>query len=227
MPQIIEPTTAESQKAEISLNPDYNMLTSRFSSLRFSEQDSESEVEAPSCTVEILNKLIRLLPIKLKTACSCPYVLIADDERFQHFCYKILFEKSFKHDNSTPAKREELHINLFFDGETLLRKFNRIASCGCNGLILVIVDYSMGSGRLNGIETALRLRKAKYTGPIILRTSETEEYLQTRHHDYHSLIKGKVINEKVSKDNIKHIKDVIRRYVHKQERDEYPSISYS
>ena len=153
--------------------------------------------------------------MKLKTSsCSCPHVLIADDDRFQHFCYHNLFQKSLEY-NDPVDEKEGLHIKLFFYGEELIRRVFDLVACGCNKLMLVIIDYSMGSSNLNGIETAFRLRKAKYTGCIILRTSENEEYLKAKHNNYHSFFETNIISEMMSKNNMNPIKDIIRQYVQK------------
>ena len=192
-------------------------MSSGFSNLTVSTCDSETQPEACCSLAGFFDKIASILHIKsFNTSCSCPHVLIADDDNFQHFYYHTLFQKTFGY--NIADSKEHLHIKLCFYGEELIERFNKIAACGCNKLMLAIIDYSMGDTKLNGVETAIKLRKSGYKGPVILRTSETEEYLNTQHIDLYFLFKTKVISEMVGKDNLKHIKEVIERYIKKDRK---------
>ena len=144
--------------------------------------------------------------------CSCPHVLVADDDAFQHFYYQTLFNRSLTFDDAFMS-REDINVKLHFSGEELLESLSKIQACGCNKLMLVISDYSMGSNRLSGVETALRVRNAGYKGKVILRTSETKEDLRKNHVDFDNLFSTNIINVMVPKDNLKLSKQIIQKLI--------------
>ena len=197
-------------------SPGQRMSSSGFSNLTISTCDSDTELESSCSSLDIFDKLTSFFHRKRSSkSCSCPHVLIADDDPFQHFCYQTLFQKSLEFNDIADIK-EDLHMKLCFSGEELINRFKKIALCGCNRPLLVIVDYFMGNYKLNGIQAVFKIRAAGYTGPIVLRTSETEEYLNARHIDFYFLFKTNVITEMVAKDNLKHIKEIIQGYVQKR-----------
>jgi len=51
----------------------------------------------------------------------------------------------------------------------------------------------MGDKKLNGVETALELRKHGHSGPIVLRTSDKKEDLHQEHKNFNNLLETKAI----------------------------------
>jgi len=141
--------------------------------------------------------------------CSCPNVLVADDDSFQHMYYKIFFERTLNFDGLS-INKETFKLHLSFSGEEMLAKLAQIKACGCKSLKLVISDYFMGNNNLNGVATCLKVRENGYTGPVLLRTSETQEHLNTQHENFSELLEEEVINQVLSKTEVNHGKEVIR-----------------
>ena len=146
--------------------------------------------------------------------CSCPNVLIADDDSFQHLYYQSLFTRSLDFDQTSFLKHD-FRFQLCFSGEEMLQALAKTRHCGCGKLSLVITDYSMGSDKLNGVQTILNIRQAGYKGNVVLRTSETQEYLKTRHVNFEGLIKNGTISTMLDKDNMSMSKKMIQKYLKK------------
>ncbi len=128
----------------------------------------------------------------LKTPlCTCPLILISDDDKFEEIYYKALF-KNLSDFIKSEAQKQNLSIAK--SGEELLKKYNEQKDCHCKTTKLVITDYDMGVDGLNGVETALKLRSSGFTGPILLRTSETREKLCRNHPHFERLLQNKTIN---------------------------------
>jgi len=142
-------------------------------------------------------------------SCKCPQVLIADDDSFQHFYYHTLFQKSFNSKDLSP-EMEHLRLQLCYSGEELLECLNEIQKCGCNTVMLVIIDYYMGKENLNGIETSIAVRKIGYDGFLLLRTSETQESLKGLHENIDDLFTQKTISALVVKSDINKGKEIIQ-----------------
>ena len=134
--------------------------------------------------------------------CSCPQVMVADDDAFQHLYYRGFFTKM------------SYFIDLSFSGEELLEKYAKIKN-GCQGcqLKLVIVDYQMGDNKMNGVEVCKKLREIGYKGALVLRTSETEECLKKNHRDFDSLINQRIITTLVSKSDAKGGRKIVDEYL--------------
>ena len=147
-----------------------------------------------------------------KTSCNCPHVLVADDDAFQHLYYQSLFTRSINLEDTLFTKHA-FRFEMFFCGEQLLETLERTQHCGCDRPALIIVDYNMGSDKLNGVQTALKIRESGYKGPIVLRTSETQEYLRTRHMNFEQILKDGRINKLMDKDNISESKEAIQKYL--------------
>ncbi len=140
------------------------------------------------------------LPKQTKSSCQCSHVLLADDDRFQAFYYQTLFQKSLDFDHLS-IPREDFRFTMSTSGEDLLEEYKKIQACGCRFLSLIIVDYNMGQGKMSGVETILALRKLGYKGLLILRTSETYEYLRERHPNLDEIIENKTINYLLGKND--------------------------
>jgi len=141
--------------------------------------------------------------------CSCPHILIADDDSFQHLYYQSLFQKSLDFEGIF-VSRENLRVQLFFSGEELLESFKKIQECGCTQLVMIITDYQMGSGKLNGVDTCTRLRNTGYQGTLFLRTSESLNDLQQNHPNFSHLLETNIINALLEKGNLKDGKEIIQ-----------------
>jgi len=63
---------------------------------------------------------------------------------------------------------------------------------------------------MNGIHTALELRKAGYDGPIILRSSESRDTLNKQYPEFENLMKSGVFNFYVNKTCVMHLKEAIQ-----------------
>jgi len=144
------------------------------------------------------------------SVCKCPHILVADDDPFQSFYYETLFLRSMSWEEILESKRNPRY-ELLASGEELLQRFQQIQACGCGKPLLVICDYNMGHRKLNGVETILALRKRGYTGPVILRTSEDEDYLTGKHSDFIELVNSEVITSYVKKQSFKEAKEAIQR----------------
>jgi len=126
------------------------------------------------------------------SSCKCPHVLISDDDPFQEFYYQNLFQRSLCFDGLNIDKKD-FRLKHFSSGEDLVSFFSEIASCGCSTLTMIITDYNMGIGKMNGVETVEALREKGFKNPIILRTSETKEVLAELHSNFETMLEAKEI----------------------------------
>jgi len=153
--------------------------------------------------------------MKIETeTCSCPHILIADDDSFQHLYYQSLFQKSLDFEGIF-VSRENLRVQLFYSGEELLENYNEIQKCGCNELMMVITDYQMGERKMNGVDTCSKLRNVGYKATLLLRTSESFDDLQKNHSNFQLLIQTNVIDALLEKSNIKGGKEIIQSFMNK------------
>ena len=97
-----------------------------------------------------------VLPTSSKK-CACPHILICDDESFQHLFYANFFSHMIDY-HTINIPKEELKISMHTSGEDLINNFQKMISCGCGKLKLVITDFYMGSRNMNGMETVLKLQ---------------------------------------------------------------------
>jgi len=141
--------------------------------------------------------------------CTCSHVSIADDDEFQHFYYQSLFQKSLDLSSIFPDKND-LRLKSCYSGEDLVKNISQMVTCGCKTLRLVITDYNMGHNKLNGVQTAKKLREVGYKGIILLRTSEKRSYLLGQHGDFEKMIEEKVIDVLIDKGDLKKGKEVIQ-----------------
>jgi len=139
----------------------------------------------------------------------CPHIIIADDDPFQHFYYQSFFQKTVDLDGFNITK-EDLKIELCQSGEELIERCEKVAKCDCGSLVLVITDYNMGIDKINGVETAINVRKVGYNGSVILRTSETKEYLKEKHQDFDDLLIDETVDAYVEKEDLKKVKDIVK-----------------
>ena len=72
--------------------------------------------------------------------------------------------------------------------------------CGCKKPLLVITDLYMRPQHLNGLETSTQLREVGYGGPIMVRTSQSEDDA-AESGTIKSCMKNKVINFWLNKSN--------------------------
>ena len=140
--------------------------------------------------------------------CDCPRVLVADDDMFQHLYYQALFQGL-----SFIKKAKELTLRICFSGEELLELLLRIIRCGCNKLLLVIIDYNMGKTRFDGVKTCFEVRKLKYSNLVILRTSERRNDLRTRHEDFEKLIEEGSNNIYIDKQDAKSFNTILENHL--------------
>jgi len=143
---------------------------------------------------------------------ECPHVLIADDDPFQQFFYSQFFEKLIGLDNPTISK-SDFQFKMFASGEDLLEKYQKLNFTEGNCPLLIITDYDMGENKLNGVETALLLRRQGYEGAIIIRTSEKRQDLEKTHSDLESLLSTKKINCLLDKNYNTKTKEVIKSFL--------------
>jgi len=96
-----------------------------------------------------------------------------------------------------------------------LERYSRVCQClgTCSGVKLIIVDYQMGQDKLNGVEVCKILRERGYKGRLILRTSESKEYLEKKHEDFGVMIRDGTIDALVSKEFIEEGKKTIFEYL--------------
>lgn len=144
--------------------------------------------------------------------CTCPHVLVADDDNFQHLYYQNLFQRSLDF-SELPISRDNLRVKMCFSGEELLEELKDILQCGCSKLMLIITDYSMGNTKLDGINTASKVREAGYEGQVLLRTSETVEFLKSKHLNLDKIVGTRIIDELVSKADFQQGKEVIQDFL--------------
>ncbi len=141
--------------------------------------------------------------------CECPNVLIADDDPFQKFYYQTLFHRSINFDD-LDIEKENFAMEVFECGEDLLKSFDLLSNCPCHrGCLFVILDFNMGETKMNGLETALKLREKGYEKKIVLRTSESEEDLRKKFVDWDEIIKEETITRVLEKSNHSETKEVI------------------
>jgi len=139
--------------------------------------------------------------------CQCSQILIADDDPFQHLYYQNLFEKS-QDTESSDFKRQGSSVELFSSGEELIKRFSSMKLCACNKLRVIITDYQMGDNKLNGAETAKKLREMGYKGPLLMRTSEKLDELA----EFHPYLPT-IVNCLIEKSDIKQGKETILKYL--------------
>lgn len=152
-----------------------------------------------------VTKALRANSMPIKSNCTCPGILAADDDLFQHAYYKCLFY--------TKNKPEDHCLQTCFSGEELIESLNKVMECGCGTMKLVITDYQMGEKNLNGVETSVKARKGGYKGPLFLRTSETKDFLKENHEDFELLLKENVINVLVNKSDVSFGQKFIQKVV--------------
>ena len=145
-----------------------------------------------------------------KKSCQCPNVLVADDDPFEKLYYQMLFKK-LSDDEQPQMEKKNLKIQVFNSGEALLKKFTKLSHCECGGQTLIITDYNMGEENLNGVETALNLRKNGYKGVIALRTSEAQDFLRKTHKNLDELFDQKVINCFLEKHSHAKTRDTVQK----------------
>jgi len=163
-------------------------------------------------TLNVARKDSKCRTAPAKNHCCCPYILVADDDTFQHLYYKGLFQKALKSEEMS-LKSQDLCLCTCFSGEELLEKLNKITECGCGTTRLVIVDYQMGEKELNGVETCIKVRKDGYKGNVLLRTSETEISLKKSHQDLDQLFQENIIDVLVNKSDATFGKKFIQKIV--------------
>jgi len=144
--------------------------------------------------------------------------LVADDDAFQHLYYSSLFRKNAFEGSSTAGEKQKWSVDFSFCGEQLLEKYVERSECECRQLKLIIVDYQMGEGKLNGIEVCGKLRRMGYKGPLVLRTSESEEFLREKHPEMEG--EEGVITMLVSKNDAEGGKKIIDEFLSGRKREE-------
>ena len=89
----------------------------------------------------------------------------------------------------------------------------------------MIIDYHMGKEKLNGIDTSFSVRKSRYNGFILLRTSETQESLKFLHENFDELLEDKIISAFVVKIDLHQGKEIIKSALkalkHKKSRSKF------
>lgn len=158
-------------------------FTFHFSRLLSSNQDIKP-IKAPQPRASSVENL-------KSSICTCPLVLISDDDRFEEIYYQALF-KNF--DDFIKPDAHKQNLSIAKSGEELLKKYCEQKECHCKTTKLVITDYDMGVNGLNGVDTALKLRSSGFTGPILLRTSETKEKLYRNHPHFGKLLQNNIIS---------------------------------
>ena len=151
--------------------------------------------------------------------CSCPDILFADDDTFEHFYYLTLFTSSM---NSTEVSNDNSKFNYnnfkiqaLFSGEKLLEALKKILECGCKKLKLIISDYFMGKDKMNGVKVCKSVRDMGYDGYTLLRTSETKTSLHSKHEDLDEMINKDIISRFLMKKDLKATKELILKCVTK------------
>jgi len=142
-------------------------------------------------------------------SCNCPHVLLADDDPFQAFYFESLFQKSLDFEGLSVDKKD-FRFEAQKSGEELIDRYKKIISCCGQKPLLIVTDYNMGLHKLNGIETCLKIRKCGYKGPLILRTSETQEVLGKLQPDFKEMLKNKTINFFIEKSSHAKTKEILR-----------------
>ena len=207
----LENTFLETKDATISKIPVFRVnkhlgMNQRISSMpSCCTEDSSDDLEVEQENLGWMRRSANLESLDKMRICRCPQVLIADDDFFQHFYYQNLFCALF-------GSQEKTIIRLCFSGEELLDKLAKISSCGCNKLKLLIVDYNMGNKKLDGVKTCVQARRLGYKNSIVLRTSETKDYLKARHEDFNLLTQNNTIDEYINKEDMHYLKEILRRY---------------
>jgi len=84
---------------------------------------------------------------------------------------------------------------------------------GCRQPALVITDLHMGANKLDGVETAIQLRKIGYNGPILLRSSDSREEIEKIHPNFEELMKDGTINSYLNKTFLVSFKEVVENYL--------------
>jgi len=144
--------------------------------------------------------------------CSCPSILICDDDNFQLIFYSQFFSKLIQ---SSPLSTEEkFKIELFDSGEKLLDKYQKIHLCGCEKVLLVISDFHMGEECMNGISTIAELRGRGYSRTIMMRTSETLDSLSKTSVEAPQLIEEHDINL-LNKSDLEKFQELVQNSLEK------------
>ena len=147
-----------------------------------------------------------------QSECKCQDILIADDDPFQHLYYETFFQKS-PGLKEKRVKGETLKLDLNTCGEDMIKKFSALhLKCNCKKLKMIITDYQMGHDKLNGAETAEKLRVLGYLGPILLRTSEVKADLIEKHPELE-----KTVNCIIDKSTIKEGEEIFVQYLKPKE----------
>jgi len=144
--------------------------------------------------------------------CSCPSILICDDDNFQLLFYSNFFSKLIQ---SSPLSTEEnFKIELFDSGEKLLDKYQKVHLCGCEKVLLVISDFHMGEKCMNGISTIAELRGKGYSKTIMMRTAETLDSLSKSSMEAPQLIEEHDINL-LNKSDLAKFKELVQYFLEK------------
>jgi len=174
-----------------------NEFSSQFTSI---QADGFIKADFSSAFTTALN--LKQIASKSAQKCSCPSILICDDDLFQHMFYAKFFLKLVS--DSLMSTEEHFKIEMFESGEQLLAKYSSVNTCGCKKLFLVITDFNMGHENIDGVQTVDKLLNSGYGGNVVMRTSEDIDELSKK---YTKLIN--MINEQtfsvLNKSDIKKI----------------------
>jgi len=136
-------------------------------------------------------------------------VMVCDDDSFQHLYYENFFEKKVEYHNPDILKGS-VKLYMSFSGSELLSKFKALLDKESKPPLLIITDMNMGENSINGIITAQKLRENGYTGPIILRSSESESHISEV---LHKELENGTITHYLEKINYADFKKIVERYV--------------
>jgi len=148
---------------------------------------------------------------KLTKRCSCPEILVCDDDPYQHFCYINFFSKSLDSEESRKSALS-FQISMSYSGEELINQFKEIKQCGCGKPRLVITDYFMGENSLNGMSTAVSLRQAGFDGSIIVRSSNSLDELSKTESGIKEATSTGIINSCLLKSDIQGLKSILKEF---------------
>ena len=173
------------------------------------------------CHITLSSGLTRKTPLRTQSEptlstsskkCTCPHILICDDESFQHLLYANFFSHMIDY-HTINIPKEELKISMHTSGEDLTVSYQKTKSCGCGKLKLVITDFYMGSHNMNGMDTVLKLRELGFGGTIILRTSDAKQELLTAYPEMERMLKNKLISCFLDKTHLSSLKTALPRYL--------------
>ena len=105
-------------------------------------------------------------------------------------------------------KQQDFKATMCSSGEELLLKLRSMQDCGCKKLRIIITDYQMGAKKLNGAQTAQKVRETGYKGPVVLRTGENKDELLQINKDLE-----KIVDSIVEKSDFKKGKTIITQYL--------------